>query len=497
MVPSLSKAITYWTRGITITATLLLFVLLFDVRTERIANTTFPFFSVEFAGLLVLAGLGAWATLWQAFKQPAWPAFTSNPSRALTVIIGGFILLAVSGVLFAPFVPYRLPFVAWWLLIACALSVVLIGDKIVRFARLPLWRELWQVALSLLVLAFVLEFVLRLWFSAFGSQQDKINYLYSQEQILALSRFEGLPYVNFGLSPTHPEHTANGLRATGLPPVTADNRFVIAAVGGSTTYGISLPMQEAYPAQLQKILHERGYTHVEVLNAGVPMYATTDNLVHMALRLLDMQPDLIITYEGINDVVTRLVDPAQYDGLNRMRGIWQPAILNTSPSVLLRFMSVNLRLTPPASNLDSILANVSAVERCVDAVFCANLGLTPQEVLEANPPVYFRRNLHSMIALAKAHGIEVVLSSWAYYPEPMGDSLFMTYPHVQYGVAQHNAITQELAETLDVPFYDLYATMPYGEQYWLDGFHMSTLGTYEQAVRYADFLIAEGLISAP
>lgn len=492
MTPTQPNPTLAWIRGLVMLASVLLFLLLFNVRVERIANTAYTFFSPEFIALLMLAILGASVTLWQAFKRD-----TLNPLWGIAISIGGFAILAMLSALYAPFASYQLPFIIWWLLLSLAMVLAFVSPHLVRVLTHPLWRTLWQSALSLLAFALILEVILRVWFSAFGSEQDRLNYLYSQEQILAYSRFEGLPYVNFGLSATHHEHTQNGFRKTGLPPVVTQNRFVIATIGGSTTYGVALPVDDTYPAQLQKILHQRGYTHIEVLNAGVPQYATTDNLVHLALRVLDTKPDLIITYEGINDVVTRLVDPAQYDGLNRMRGIWQPTQLVTSPSVLVRFMSVNLRLTPPTSNLDSILANVSRVQRCVDAVFCANLGLSPQEVLDANPPVYFERNLHSMVTLATANGINVLLSSWAYYPEKLGEYVYMTYPHMQSGVAQHNAITQELAQAMGVPFYDLYANMPYGEQYWLDGFHMSALGTYEQALRYADFLIEAALIPAP
>lgn len=497
MTPLPSKTLQRLTRSLSILAGMLLFVMLFNVRVARIANTPYPFFSLEFIALVAFAIAAVSVIIWQAFRPTIHQTLAQNPAAAIAISAAGFMVLALANALYAPLAVYRLPFIFWWALITMVVLSHLVWSYLLHIARLALWQQLWQLTLSLAVLALVLEVVLRLWFSAFGSEQEKINYLYSQEQILAYSRFEGLPYVNFGLSSAHQEHTANGLRKTGLPPVTAENRFVIAAIGGSTTYGVGLAVQDAYPAQLQKILHERGYTHVEVLNAGVPQYATTDNLVHLALRVLDAKPNLIITYEGINDVVTRLVDPAQYDGLNRMRGIWQPALLNASPSVLVRFVGINLRFIPPVSNLDNILANVSHVKRCVDATFCANLGLSPQEVLDQNPPIYFRRNLRNIIALAKANGINIMLSSWAYYPEKLGDYVYMTYPHIQSGVAQHNAITQELAQEMNVPFYDLYVHMPYGEQYWLDGFHMSVLGAYEQASRYADFLLQEELISAP
>jgi lysophospholipase L1-like esterase len=114
--------------------------------------------------------------------------------------------------------------------------------------------------------------------------------------------------------------------------------FRIVALGGSTTYGISLPMNRTYPAQLQQILRdEYGYTQVEVINAGVIAYNSWDLLAEFEYRVLDLNPDMVIVYEGINDVVARLVDPRYYNGANPARGTWRTDYPALSPSVLTAF----------------------------------------------------------------------------------------------------------------------------------------------------------------
>jgi hypothetical protein len=138
----------------------------------------------------------------------------------------------------------------------------------------------------------------------------------------------------------------------------------------------------------------------------------------------------------------------------------------------------------------------SDVERCTDTTFCANLGLTPQQVLDANPPVYFERNLRNLIALAKANGVQVVLSSWTYYPSPLPGSSdpMITRDYAQQAVAQHNGIVQRLAADNGVPFYDLHRSFPQNASYWLDEMHLSVTGSHEQAAEYAKFLVDNKLI---
>jgi lysophospholipase L1-like esterase len=53
---------------------------------------------------------------------------------------------------------------------------------------------------------------------------------------------------------------------------------------------------------------------VQVINAGVGGYNCWEVLINLELRVLDLDPDLIIIYEGRNDVRAGLVEPASYRG---------------------------------------------------------------------------------------------------------------------------------------------------------------------------------------
>ncbi len=392
--------------------------------------------------------------------------------------------------------PYIAPLFLWLLLCNIAIAFSALEPLLARISWGRVARALGFAVASFVIPLLVMELALRFWFSAFGSNSERIAYLYSAQEIAdALSPLEGAPYVNYELTANYEGHNDRGYRSPEIARPKPDGIFRIFALGGSTTYGIDIPAQDAYPAQLQRILRDQyGYTHVEVINAGVIAYNSYDLFAHFAYRVLDDEPDMIIIYEAINDVTARLVDPRYYNSLNPSRGIWSLRDRELPNSVLLRFIGINSGLMLNPNTLSWALNNVSPIYRCDDVEFCAPLGMTPQEVLDANPPIYFERNLRHIIQLAQANDVAVVLSSWAYFPEVSNGNPYMTYAFVQNGVAQHNAITRQLADDFGLPYIPLADAMPYNADFWLDGMHMTRAGAEQQAAIYADFLVANQLI---
>jgi hypothetical protein len=89
----------------------------------------------------------------------------------------------------------------------------------------------------------------------------------------------------------------------------ADNIFRIVMLGGSTVAGIgSADSFEALPAALQNELRESyipiGGTpkQIEVINAGIGGYYSELVLLHYLSSIRHLQPDLVISYSGWNDL---------------------------------------------------------------------------------------------------------------------------------------------------------------------------------------------------
>jgi len=59
---------------------------------------------------------------------------------------------------------------------------------------------------------------------------------------------------------------------------------------------------EAYPERLRSLLAER-HGAWEVVNAGVPGWVSTDSLINFQLRVLPLDPDVVVVYQGRNEVL--------------------------------------------------------------------------------------------------------------------------------------------------------------------------------------------------
>jgi hypothetical protein len=351
---------------------------------------------------------------------------------------------------------------------------------------------------GILVALLLLEWAFRFYIDRFGLPEQKASYLYSIEDIVRERwRFAPQAYTNFGLSPLYPSHNSLGFRGPEMTREKPEGVYRIVAVGGSTTYGHRIgPWQQAYPAKLQDFLHEAGYTNVQVVNAGVGGYSSWDSLVNVALRVLDLDPDLLLYYEATNDVTFRLVDPQHFNGANPARGIWNPDLQPLPPSALYRFIALRLGWMTFPGLEEWALRPIEPIEICWSN--CTLDGKTPDELIEANDARYYRRNLVSIIAMAQAHNVDVMLSTWAYFPDPIpNESNYMTLDYRVRGVEQNNEIMRELAQAYDTLFYDLAETMPYDISLWFEGVHMNPMGTREQARQYAEYLISSGVLPAP
>lgn len=478
-----------------ILASPILILTLFGARAARIYQTNATFFSIEFVALLLLAlGLAIISVL-VAGRFRLQRLLTNQAAWSWLWLVGSTLgLIAASQLEF--FQPYRAPFVFWLMLVNSALLLALAAPIAARFDYSKAAYRILLIILIILLPALLLEAGLRFWFSNFGSTSEKVAYLYTAHEIVSLnSPLQGLPYINYGLSPTFEGHNERGYRGAEIASPKPENVYRIFALGGSTTYGVDLDWQDSYPAQLQRILrNEYGYRGVEVINAGVVAYSSYDSLANFIFHVLDDQPDMIILYHAINDVLARLVDPRHYSGLNPARGLWSLDGRELPSSTLIRFLSVNTGLITNPNALNWYFNNVAAIEHCSDLAFCESFDKTPQEVLDANPPIYFERNYRNLIAVAQSNNVAVFLSSWAYFPEPLPGGDYMTYEFVQNGVNEHNAITRQLAQEYRLPFYDFAAAIPYDASLWLDGLHLNAAGTAEQARQYATFLVENDLL---
>jgi lysophospholipase L1-like esterase len=265
------------------------------------------------------------------------------------------------------------------------------------------------------------------------------------------------------------------------------------ALGGSTTYTIEVKDNEkTFTRQLENILRANfSYENIEVINAGVGGYNSWESLINLQFRVLDLSPDLIIIYNGTNDVHTRLVSLGSYKGDNsgRRRQWSAPRVpLLVKHSYLLRVVS---------SKLGWGLFRREGLGSFVDAptfrgALSGNPSVDPMLLLEKNPPTYFKRNLTNMVAIARAHGVEVLLSTWAHSPY-FGD--YASTPHYQRGFQENNSVIGDVARERGITLFDFAQKMPKDKKYWRDGRHVNEEGALVKAKLFADFIHGSGFLT--
>jgi len=97
------------------------------------------------------------------------------------------------------------------------------------------------------------------------------------------------------------EINSQGLRSYEIDENKSDEIFRIITLGGSTTYG-GVSNEKTWPGHLQRIIEEYiPDKKIEVINAGKMGATTSYELEFVKNKLLLLDPDLIIMYDGWND----------------------------------------------------------------------------------------------------------------------------------------------------------------------------------------------------
>ena len=370
-------------------------------------------------------------------------------------------------------------------------------DRPVRVPhRLPLRRKLFfTLALGAIFLA-VGETAARVWLHRIAAPSEYPKYALSSEFPTA-AKYAPHHYLCYGLQPGYRRgavtHNSLGYRGPEIAVPKPAGTFRIVAIGGSTTYTEFVDDDaKTFPGQLQRILRRRlDDDRIEVVNAGCPGYNSWESLANLAFRVLDLEPDLLIIYHGVNDVHARLVEPSAYRGDNSgRRTVWtEPLDVRLlRHSCLARIVGHRLGLWR-SPGVDSYV-RAATCDPGADGP-STRFGGDPRATLRRNRPVFFRRNLRNMVALAHAHGARVLLATWASSPR-MGD--YVATEHYGQGIDENNRVVHEVAQACGSLFFDFAADMPTDPILWRDGRHVNEAGALRKAELFADFLLERAAV---
>ncbi len=351
--------------------------------------------------------------------------------------------------------------------------------------------EIILLVCTIITMFFFFEGASRYWICNIADENQVIRYALAEDCGNRL-KYEKHVYPRYVLTPnwTSPSalniHNTEGYRGEEFSVEKPSGTFRIVAIGSSTTYTESVDnYQNSFTYLLEKELHEKyNLTYIEVINGGVGGYLSYDTLINFEFRILDLDPDMILLYEGFNDVRVRVVPSELYSG--------DPSYFleiqeHDLPSYLDN--SVFLRIVTGANPglLKSVMSDYRFEGTLItETKYFDYLNGTQMDALLRNPPVYFERNLRVISAIADEFNISVVLSTLATTNETTDGRALSEY--YMYGVAEHNEVIKKVGEMKSVILFDFAGIMPKEGKYWTDVMHETEDGAQKKAEIYAAFL---------
>ncbi len=233
--------------------------------------------------------------------------------------------------------------------------------------------------------------------SRFYSEITTALELYRRHPYLHVAPREGARVEAFG---RRASFNALGYRSPERPLDKPRSATRVLCSGGSTTFDILAASDETtWPWLLEGLLGAGGHP-VEVWNAGFPGWTSLENLISLAIRDGDLEPDWIVLFQGINDL-----QPATHRPFDRQyeRGHAE-----------LTYRSLGFELAPLAWHRRSLLLEtlrdrLQGPQDPWEALRPAAAGAPRRPGVAPEAVAVFERNLRTFAALARSRGARLVL----------------------------------------------------------------------------------------
>lgn len=331
------------------------------------------------------------------------------------------------------------------------------GAQAPQARRSKLRRGLFAAVLGVVVLVAAFEVLCRVAPPAALRREAldpiKAEFKESRVQPHAYLAYAGRP--NFKLRKASPPlEVAHNLMGFAGPETTWEKPadvYRIVCLGGSSTYGIGPSSTfKNWPVLLEQQLNASSLARrVEVINLGLQGYSTFESEINLALRGVELRPDLVVVYHTINDMRCALYPHVVRDNTH-WRAIWPVE-----------------RADPLLDTLEHSYAflawrryftNWLETQRDIGTYAIVDFGkYYPDDFAQPSDPdlgfASFRRNLVSIVAVARAHGAEVLLAT-----EAMRMADFDRFGSKQLqrdGYERMTRIIGEVANERSVPFCDV------------------------------------------
>ena len=93
-----------------------------------------------------------------------------------------------------------------------------------------------------------------------------------------------------------------GYRGRNFPIEKSNTTIRVMIYGGSAAFNLGAPKGQDWPHQVEAILRKKGYSTIEVINAGIPGHASFDSFGRLYTEGHWFKPDYVLLYNGWNDI---------------------------------------------------------------------------------------------------------------------------------------------------------------------------------------------------
>ena len=279
--------------------------------------------------------------------------------------------------------------------------------------------------------------------------------------------------------------------------------YRIVVLGGSTSFNKYTFKRtgQHYPLRLQTMLRDLLNTdNIEVINVSYPAHSTAHSIILLELDVISWDPDLIIVSHNTNDLSASYWPDFALDYSNKYsqkRFFPSDESVYTLSNLVFQHSELYWLLT---SKLNKVKRSL---ERKNKKIIRRSYGNEPPLLaLEV-----FKRNLQTIIDIAEANDIKVVLGNqpikepskeyFEYYIRQKSDNSPMIYPLHGEWVKHHGAFNRAIAEVAaenQVLLSDNDAVMRGKKEYFIDIFHYTPKGVDALAMIYANLLLGEKAI---
>jgi hypothetical protein len=273
-------------------------------------------------------------------------------------------------------------------------------------------------------------------------------------------------------------------RSAPIEPEKKD-KWRLLVLGGSTTFCEGIANErDTWPYLLECMVRAECGQNCEVINCGVGGYTLLENYLHYVVLLKALNPDAVLFYTGINDVIPRLFGEISTDYSN-YRVPWRAGgseILQAdkwlSFSHTYKYYLLNKEV------IDKLYQGIGGQvsKKCPRPSEWSNM-------LKRNGATVYRDHLDGFLQLLKSENVKVAILPQHFSPRTDPDEAFAS------GVQEHNLVNEYLAKKHGFPFAsELLSPNFFDKNDTLDSCHFNEDGSRKMALAVMSFMMKNGML---